>query len=67
MALAKYEYFDKYDENDFPTKGKNRDKKIDKRAKANQDFMKINGQGLKSTILPLLRKKAKEAKDGKRK
>lgn len=55
-----YEYFDKYDESDFRIKGGNRDRKIDKRAKAKQDFMRINGQGLKSTILPLLGKRRRE-------
>lgn len=65
MTLAKYEYFDKYDDHDFPVKGKNRDNKIDKRAKANEDFMRINGQGFKSTVLPLLAKKARQVRDGK--
>ena len=58
-----YEYFDKYNEDDFRIKGGNRDRKIDKRAKAKQDFMKINGQFLKSDILPLLEKKARKARE----
>lgn len=66
MTIAKYEYFDKYDDHDFPVKKSNRNRKIDRRAQAREDFMKLNGQGLKSTILPLLAKKAKEAKDGRR-
>ena len=65
--LAKYEYFDKYDDEDFRVKKSNRNRKIDKRAQAKEDFMRVNGQGLKSTILPLLAKRTREIRDGKRK
>ena len=58
-----YEYFAKYDEDDFRVKKSNRNRKIDKRAQAKEDFMKVNGAGLKKVILPLLQKKAREAKD----
>jgi hypothetical protein len=59
-----YTYYAKYDEENFRIKKANRDRKIDKRAQANEDFMKLNGQGMKSVILPLLAKKAKESGKG---
>ena len=57
-----YAYFDKYGDEDFKVKKANRNRKIDKRAKANEDFQRMNGAGLKSVILPLLAKKAREAR-----
>lgn len=59
-------YWDKYDEDDFRIKKDNRNKKIDKRARAKEDFMKMNGRGLISDILPLIVKKGKEAKKGRK-
>lgn len=44
------------DYEDYKVKG--REKKLEKKKK----MMKVNGRGLKSTILPLLGKRAKEAK-----
>ncbi len=58
-----YEYWEMYDENDFIIKKSNRRAKIDKIAKAKEEFMKVNGRELKTTILPLLAKRAKEARN----
>lgn len=43
-------------------KGQNRDKKLEKRKKQ----MIVNGRSLKSVILPLLAKKAKQVKDARK-
>lgn len=61
--LDSFAYFNKYDDDDFHVRKHNRRRKIDKRSKAREDFMKVNGAGLKSVILPLLEKKAKESRE----
>lgn len=55
-------WWDKYDEDDVYIKKVNRRAKIDKRAKAKEDFMKMNGRGLITDILPILAKNAKNAR-----
>lgn len=59
--LNKFEYQTKYDEDDFKIKKSNRRRKIDKRAQAHEDFMRVNGIGLKKVILPLIIKKGRES------
>ena len=49
-------------EDEFNIKKQNRRAKIDKRSRAKEDFMKVNNIGAKKVILPLLEKKAKEAR-----
>jgi hypothetical protein len=66
VGVAKViDWWAKYDENDFNIKKSNRRRKIDKREKAKEDFMKMNRRGLITDILPLLAKDAKNK--GKRK
>ena len=50
-------------EDEYPIKKANRHRKIDKREQANEDFQRVNGLGLKKVILPLIGKKAKEARE----
>lgn len=64
MSIS-WDYFNRYDDEEFKVKKSNRRRKIDKRAQAHEDFMRLNGQGFKSTILPLLAKKSQEAKGKK--
>ncbi len=59
MLDTKFAFWNEFSEVDFPTKKQNRDRKIDKRARAKQDFMKLNSAGLKKVILPILERKAK--------
>lgn len=63
MIEAKYAYFDKYSEEDFRIKKAQRNERIDKRARAKEDFMRVNNAGAKKVILPLLQKRAREAKE----
>lgn len=52
--------FSKYEDEDYlPIKKGNRRAKIDKRAKAHEDFMRMNGRGLLTVTLPVIEKKGK--------
>lgn len=56
-------YIDMWDvEDEYNIKKSNRRNKVDKRMRAREDFMKVNNIGVKKVILPLLEKKAREAK-----
>lgn len=63
MLDTKWAYYDKYDEDDFRIKKSQRNERVDKRAKAKEDFMKVNNIAAKKVILPILQKRAKEAKE----
>lgn len=52
-----------YVDEEYDIKKRNRREKIDKRARANQDFMKVNNIGVKKVILPIIEKRAKEARE----
>lgn len=54
------DYYAKYDEDSTPIKKQNRRAKIDKRERERQDFMKVNGRGLITDVLPAIAKRAKE-------
>lgn len=54
--------WDDFDEDELYSqfvKGANRNRKIDKRNRAKQDFMKVNNMGVKKIILPLIAKKSR--------
>lgn len=57
-------YWEQMDEDDFDhlIKKANRRAKVDRISKAKEEFMKVNGQKLKSTILPILNEQTKEAR-----
>lgn len=59
-------FWEQMSDEDYPIKKQQRNDRVDKRAKMKQDFMKVNSAGLKKQILPLIGKKSREAKEGKK-
>jgi hypothetical protein len=60
--LTWYEFFSEDDEEQF-IKKKNRRRKREKIERSKELFQKLNGQGMKSVILPLLEKRSRQERE----
>lgn len=59
-------FWEFYDEDDYPIKKGNRRAKREKIERSKEAFMKLNGRGLISDILPTIGKLSKKEKKGQK-